>query len=251
MNLAVTAEVASVLLVFARVGAAMMVLPVFGEGYVLARSRLVVALALAAMLTPVLRDSLPAVSGFDGRFAGLIVGEVVHGLFIGSFVRLGIMALSVAGTAFAMQMGFGAANFFNPMAGAQTSVTGNLLTAAGLMALLVLDGHHAMLAGLVASYEALPPGGGVATGDIAAAMARGSADAMILGVQMAMPITVAAVVLYAVLGMMSRLVPTLQVMFVAIPLQILVGLAILGLSIGAIIEVYARFTADLVLQLGA
>jgi flagellar biosynthetic protein FliR len=74
---------------------------------------------------------------------------------------------------------------------------------------------------------------------------------MILGVQMAMPITVAAVVLYAVLGMMSRLVPTLQVMFVAIPLQILVGLAILGLSLGAIVEVYARFTADLVLQLGA
>jgi flagellar biosynthetic protein FliR len=251
LNLAVTAEIAGILLVFARVGAALMVLPVFGEGYVLARSRLVVALALAVMLAPILRPSLPAVSGFDAAFAGLVVGEVVHGLFIGSFVRLGIMALSVAGTTFAMQMGFGAANFFNPMAGAQTAVTGNLLTAAGLMTLLVLDGHHAMLAGLVASYDALPAGGGVAAGDMAAAMARGSADAMVLGVQMAMPITVAAVVLYGVLGMMSRLVPTLQVMFVAMPAQILIGLAVLGLSIGTIVELYARFTADLVLQLGA
>jgi flagellar biosynthetic protein FliR len=161
------------------------------------------------------------------------------------------MALSVAGTAFAMQMGFGAANFFNPNAGAQTSVTGNLLTAAGLTTLLVLDGHHTMLAGLVASYDALPAGGAVATTDMAAAMARGSADAMVLGVQMAMPITVAAVVLYGVLGMMSRLVPTLQVVFVAMPAQILLGLAVLGLSIGAIVEVYARFTADLVMQLGA
>ncbi len=251
MNLAVTAEVASILLVFARIGAALMVLPVFGEGYVLARARLVIALALALLLTPVLRASLPPVAGFDAGFAGLVVGEVVHGLFIGSFVRLGIMALSVAGTAFAMQMGFGAANFFNPMAGAQTSVTGNLLTAAGLMTLLALDGHHAMLAGLVASYDALPAGAGIATGDMAAAMARGSADAVVLGVQMAMPITVSAVLLYAVLGMMSRLVPTLQVMFVAMPAQILIGLAVFGLSLGAIVELYARFTADLVLQLGA
>lgn len=251
MSVAVTAEIAAIILVFARLGAALMILPVFGEGYVLARARLVVALALAVLLTPVLRASLPPVDGFDAGFAGLVVGEVVHGLFIGSFVRLGIMALAVAGTTFAMQMGFGAANFFNPMAGAQTSVTGNLLTAAGLMTLLVLDGHHAMLAGLVASYEALPPGAGPAAGDMAAAMARGSADAMVLGVQMAMPITVAAVLLYAVLGMMSRLVPTLQVMFVAMPLQILIGLAVLGLSLGAIVEVYARFTADLVVQLGA
>ena len=251
MNLEVTAEVASVLLVFARIGAALMVLPVFGEGYVLARARLFVALALALMLTPVLRPGLPLISDFDARFAALVVGEVVHGLFIGSFVRLGITALSVAGTAFAMQMGFGAANFFNPNAGAQTAVTGNLLTAAGLMTLLVLDGHHAMLAGLVASYDALPVAGGVATGEMAAAMARGSGDAVILGVQMAMPITIAAVVLYGVLGMMSRLVPTLQVMFVAIPVQILLGLAVLGLSLGAIVEVYARFTADLVTQLGA
>jgi flagellar biosynthetic protein FliR len=251
LTFAVTAEVAAIFLVFARIGAAFMVLPVFGEGYVLARSRLVVALALSVLLTPLLAPKLPEVAAFDGRFAGLVMGEVVHGLFIGSFVRLGVMALSVAGTAFAMQMGFGAANFFNPMAGAQTSVTGNLLTAAGLMTLLLLDGHHAMLAGLVASYDALPAGGGVGAADIAAAMARGSGDAMILGVQMAMPITVAALVLYAVLGMMSRLVPTLQVMFVAIPVQILLGLAVLGVSMGAILEVYARFTADLVGKLGA
>lgn len=251
MTVALTAELAAVILVFARIGAALMILPVFGEGYVLARARLVTALALAVMLTPVLRASLPPVDGFDASFAGLVVGEVVHGLFLGSFVRLGIMALSVAGTAFAMQMGLGAANFFDPSAGAQTALPGNLLTAAGLMTLLLLDGHHAMLAGLVASYETLPLGAGVAAGDMAAAMARGSADAMVLGVQMAMPITVAAVLLYAVLGMMSRLVPTLQVMFVAMPAQILIGLAVLGLSLGAIVELYARFTADLVLKLGA
>lgn len=251
MTVALTAELAGLILVFARIGAALMILPVFGEGYVLARARLVTALALAVMLTPVLRQSLPPVESIDAGFAGLVVGEVVHGLFLGSFVRLGIMALSVAGTAFAMQMGLGAANFFDPSAGAQTALPGNLLTAAGLMTLLLLDGHHAMLAGLVASYETLPLGAGVAAGDMAAAMARGSADAMVLGVQMAMPITVAAVLLYAVLGMMSRLVPTLQVMFVAMPAQILIGLAVLGLSLGAIVELYARFTADLVLKLGA
>lgn len=250
MSLDLTGEVAAIMLVFARVGAAIMLLPVFGEGYVLSRARLLIALTLSVVLTPILGPTLPPVDTFDGAFAGLVVGEVVRGLFVGSFVRLGVMALSVAGTAFAMQMGFGAANFFNPNAGIQTSVTGNLLTAAGLATLLALDGHHAMLAGLVASYEALPPAAG-GLDDMAAAMARGSADAVRLGVQMAMPITVVAVVFYGVLGMMSRLVPTLQVMFVALPAQIILGLAVLGLSVGAILELFAAFTGELVARLGA
>ena len=66
-----------------------------------------------------------------------------------------------------------------------------------------------------------------------------------------MPVTVVSLVMYALLGMMSRLVPTLQVIFVAMPAQILVGLAVLGLTIGVIVERYAAFVADLVHRLGA
>ncbi len=251
MTAFLTTEIALVALVFARVGAAVMLLPVFGEGYVLSRARLAIALVLSLLLTPVLRSSLPPVNGFDAAYAGLIVGEVVHGLFVGAFVRLSIAALSIAGTAIAMQMGFAAANFFNPAEAMQGSATGNLLTAAGLVTLVLVDGHHGILLGLVASYDALPVAGGLNTADMAQAMARGSADAVRFGLQLAMPITAVSLVMYALLGMMSRLVPTLQVIFVAMPAQILVGLAVLGLSIGVIVERYTAFVADLVHRLGA
>ncbi len=250
MTLDLAGPLALVVLVFARVGAALMLLPVFGEGYVLARARLVLALMLAVLLAPVLAPSLPAVAAFDARFAGQVVGEVVRGLFIGAFVRLSIAALSVAGTTFAMQMGFAQANFFNPAEAQQSSAPGNLFTAAALVTLVLIDGHHALLDGLVASYASLPPTDPLAVGDMAAAMARGSADAVALGFQMALPMTVASIVLYALLGMMNRLVPTLQVIFVAMSAQILVGLAILGVSLGAVIQLYADFVADLLLRLG-
>ncbi len=250
MSELLSAELALLFLVFARVGAALMILPVFGEGYVLARARLAIALVLAVLLTPVLRPTLPPVAGIDAAYAGMLGGEVVHGLFIGSFVRLAVTALSIAGTTIAMQMGFAAANFFNPAEATQGSATGNLLTAAGLVTLVLIDGHHGLLLGLVASYEALPPGAGLAVGDMAQAMARASADAVGLGLQMAMPVTVASLVVYSVLGMMARLVPTLQVIFVAMPAQILIGLALLAVSMGAILEAYAGFVADLLFRLG-
>lgn len=250
MSEVVTAELAILALVFARIGAAVMVLPVFGEGYVLSRTRLAIALTLSIVLAPVLRTSLPPFEAFDSAYALILIGEVVHGLFVGSFVRLSIVALSIAGTAISMQMGFAAANFFNPADATQGSAPGNLLTAAGLVTLLLIDGHHGLLMGLVASYEALPPGNPTTAAGMAEAMARGSADAIQLGLQMAMPVTVASIVLYVVLGMMSRLVPTLQVIFVALPAQILMGLAILGLAMGTILEAYAGFVAELLLTLG-
>ncbi len=251
MTIVLADELALLALVFARVGAAVMILPIFGESYVLSRARLMLALALSVLLAPVLAPTLPAVPSIDAAFAGRVGVEVVHGLFLGSFVRLAVVALSIAGGAVAMQMGFAAANFFNPAEAQQSSVTGNLFSIAGFAGLLAVDGHHMMLRGLVASYEALPPSGGLQAADMAAAMARGSADAVALGLQMALPMTAAAVVLYALLGMMNRLVPTLQVIFVALPAQILLGLGILGLTVAGIVQLFVAFVFDLNALLGA
>ncbi|MEO1089025.1 MAG: flagellar biosynthetic protein FliR [Pseudomonadota bacterium] len=251
MNLTVADDVMLVTLVFARIGSALMVLPLFGEAYVLSRARLILALTLSLVLTPVLAPTLGSVGAVDGAYAGRVVTEAIHGLFIGSLVRLAIAALSIAGAAIAMQMGFGAANFFNPGEAQQSSATGNLMTIAGLAGLLAIDGHHMMLHGLVASYEALPPTAGLQAADMAAAFARGSADAVVIGVQMAMPMTAVALVLYAILGMMNRLVPTLQVIFVAMPVQIIIGLGLLGITLPAVIERFVAFAIDLTAVLGA
>lgn len=251
MTIVLADQVAVLTLIFARIGAAVMVLPIFGEGYVLARARLVLALGLSVLLAPLVAPTLPAAPQLDAAYAARVASEVVHGLFLGSFVRLAVMALSVAGGVVAMQMGFAAANFFSPAEAQQSSVTGNLFTVAGFAGLLALDGHHMILRGLVASYDTLPPGIGIHAADMAAAMARGSADAMALALQMAMPMTAAAVIMYALMGMMNRLVPSLQVIFVALPVQLLLGIGLLGLTVGGVVRLFAGFVHDLNLVLGA
>ncbi|TVQ36128.1 MAG: hypothetical protein EA356_06165 [Geminicoccaceae bacterium] len=251
MTIVLADEVALLGLVFARIGAAVMILPIFGENYVLSRARLILALTLSVLLAPLIAPTLAPVTAVDAAYVGRIVTEIIHGLFLGSFVRLAVVALSIAGGAVAMQMGFAAANFFNPAEAQQSSVTGNLFTIAGFAGLLAVDGHHMMLRGLVASYDALPADGSLAAGDMAAAMARGSADAVALGLQMALPMTAAALVIYALMGMMNRLVPTLQVIFVALPAQLLLGLGLLGLTVAGVVHLFIGFVHDLNLLLGA
>lgn len=250
MTIVLADEVALLALVFARIGGAMMLLPVFGESYVLARARLVLALALSLLLAPIVAPLMAPVTAVDAAYALRIVVELVHGLFIGALVRLAVAALSIAGTTVAMQMGFAAANFFNPGEAQQSSVSGNLFTITAFAALLAVDGHHALLHGLVASYATLPAAE-LHAADMANAFSRVSADAVTLGVRMAMPITAAAVVVYALLGMMNRLVPSLQVVFVALPAQILLGLGLLGLTVAGVVHLFLAFVGELTAGLGA
>lgn len=251
MSIVLAEEVALVALIFARIGAALMVLPLFGESYVLSRARLVLALALGLLLAPVLQPHLAPVDAVDGAYVIRVVIEVVHGLFVGSLVRLAVAALSIAGTAVAMQMGFAAANFFNPSEAQQSSVTGNLFTMTAFAALIAVDGHHALLRGLAASYATLPADGTLHVAQMAEAFGRVSGDAIALGLEMAMPITAAALIVYAILGMMNRLVPSLQVIFVALPAQILLGLGVLALTVAGIGHLFLAFTGEITAMLGA
>ena len=250
MTIVLADEVALVALVFARIGGAVMLLPLFGESYVLARARLTLALALSLLLAPIVAPLMAPVGSIDGSYGFRIVVEVVHGLFIGALVRLAVAALSIAGTMVAMQMGLAAANFFNPGEAQQGSVSSNLFTMTGFAALLAVDGHHALLQGLAASYLTLPAGELQAAG-MAEAFSRASADAVTLGTRMAMPITAAAIVLQVLLGIMNRLVPSLQVIFVALPAQILLGLGILGLSVAGVAHLFLAFVGELTAWLGA
>lgn len=92
------ANLFAALLIFTRIGAAMMLLPGFGEFYVLQRYRLLLALLLAALLTPVLAPQLPALPDGALRLGVVVGGEAVIGLFLGLVARILLSALDIAGT---------------------------------------------------------------------------------------------------------------------------------------------------------
>lgn len=235
-------------LVFCRVGAALLILPGFGEPYVPPRLRLLLALALSLLLGAALGPGgglLPAAPEEPAALVLLVGREVLIGLFLGAAARTLLGILHVAGSVIAYQSGLAAASVFDPGAATQGTLPGNLLTTAALVLLFVTDGHHALLAALADSYVGLAPGStGLPLGDMAELFGRLVGAAFAAGVRIAAPVVLVSLLLYLGLGALNRLMPALQVFFIALPLQILLAFAVLALSLAGGLLAFLAFFGD-------
>ncbi|MFO1035767.1 MAG: flagellar biosynthetic protein FliR [Geminicoccaceae bacterium] len=230
----VTAELFSVLLVFGRIGAALMLVPGFGEHYVLARLRLLIALAVSVLLAPTLKARLPAMPVEPLGLAALIAGEVVLGLMLGVLCRLVMAAVHVGGTVIAMQSGLAAAAFFDPAEATQGTLPGNFIAVLVLTLLFTTGLYRELMLSLAASYGVLPAGAGLPSGDLARALLGLVSEAFGVALRMAAPLVVAGLLVNLALGALNRLVPSFQVFFVSMPVQLLLSLALLLVSLVAV-----------------
>jgi len=231
----------AVLLVFARLASALLLLPAFGESYVNPRLRLWLAFFTSALVATSLGGQLPRPPVGIGPFVAMIGSEVVTGLAIGALLRLVLAALHWAGSIVAMQSGLAAAAFFDPSEATQGTVPGALLSTMFVVVLVASDGHHWLLERIVASYAGLPPGRLPDPRDLSVLAARLGNAALGLGLGIAAPVLVASFLANLAVGLLARLVPALQVLFVALPLQILLAISALGLGLGAGIAAGLRF----------
>ncbi|NKB48490.1 MAG: flagellar type III secretion system protein FliR [Alphaproteobacteria bacterium] len=221
------------LAIFARMGAAVMVLPGFGELTIPARVRLALALTLTFVLFPLVVDLIPAMPANGFGLATFIAGEVLIGIVIGALARILVSSLQVAGTIIAFNSGLGSAQLFDPTVGQQGAITGAFLATVGVTLLFVTNLHHLMLLALVDSYQLFVPGGGFPVGDVSDLAAQFVSRSFQMGLQIAMPVVIVGILIYISMGLMARLMPQIQVFFIALPLQMLVAFTILALTVGA------------------
>lgn len=229
---------ASFMLVFARIGTMVMLLPGLGELAVPVRVRLAVALVLTAVILPLHRGDYTLDLKDFGPLMALLVEEILIGGVLGLTARLTISALQVAGSVVAQQLGLGFVTAVDPTQGQQGVILGNFLTMLGLTLVFAVDLHHLVIAALNDSYSLFKPGEIPFLGDIAALMTRLVADAFRIGVQLSAPFLVFGLLFNLGLGVLSRLMPQMQVFFVGVPLSILVGFLILLLVVGAMMGTF-------------
>ena len=224
---------ATFMLVFARIGTMVMLLPGLGEMSVPVRVRLTVALILAAVLLPLHRNAYVLDLKAFGPVVLMLVEELVIGAVLGLTARLTISALQVAGSVVAQQLGLGFVTAVDPTQGQQGLILGNFLTMLGLTLVFAADLHHLVIAALNDSYTLFRPGELPIVGDVAALTTRTVANAFRIGIQLSAPFLVFGLLFNLGLGVLSRLMPQMQVFFVGMPLSILVGFLILILVLGA------------------
>ncbi|WP_374652654.1 flagellar biosynthetic protein FliR [Dongia sp.] len=237
-----TGSIFQFLLIFARVGAAVSLMPGFGEVYVAVRVRLSFALLLSFVLMPLVKDMIPVLPPEPAALGILILGEITIGIFFGLICRIILMATLTAGMTIALQMGIANALSSDPTTAQQGAVTGNFLVAVAIVLIFATGLDHLTLRALVGTYGLFEPGQMPPLQDVANMIARVTADSFLLAMQMSAPFLVYGLVLFVGMGLIARLMPTLQVFFVVMPLQLLVGFGLMAVTISAamiwFLEVY-------------
>jgi flagellar biosynthetic protein FliR len=230
---------ATFMLVFARIGTMVMLLPALGEMSMPRRVRLTVALVLTAILLPLHRSAYTVDLTSFGPVLTLLGQEMFIGAVLGFTARLMISALQIAGFVIAQQLGLGFVMAVDPTQNGQQGILlGNFLTMLGITLIFATDLHHLVIAALNDSYALFRPGEIPLIGDVAALTTKTVAIAFKIGIQVSAPFLVFGLLFNLGLGVLSRLMPQMQVFFIGLPLSILLGLLILFLVIGAVMTVF-------------
>ncbi len=227
-----TSFVFTYFIVFVRFGTALVIMPGIGDTFVSSQIRLLFALALSLVVTPALQAHIPAPPSSTFLLSLYIIKEALIGFFIGLVGRIMISALSIGGMMISMQSGLASALVFNPSTSSQGSLIGAFLSVAGVTLIFATDLHHLLILTVFESYTLFSFGDLTNIGSMADAVARLLSDSFRIGVQFSVPFIIVSLMLYAALGILARLMPQLQVFFIALPLQIFLGILILFITLG-------------------
>jgi flagellar biosynthetic protein FliR len=232
---------AAFLLSFARVGTMVMLLPGLGELTVSPRVRLTIALVLTAVIMPLHRNDYQIDLRAFGPVLLTLGQELLVGVVLGLLARLTIASLQIAGSVVAQQMGLGFVTAVDPTQGQQGVIVGNFLGVLGVTLIFATDMHHLVIAALNDSYTLFRPGEVPILGDVANILTTTVTGTFRIGIQLAAPFLVFGLLFNLGLGVLSRLMPQMQVFFVGMPLSILVGFLILLLVLGAMMMTFLDY----------
>lgn len=236
--------------VFLRIGAAMALLPAFGEQSVPLRVRLVLAIAFTAIVLPPVAEAVAPIATEEGLLGLPLLTETLIGLALGAVLRLFVLALQTAGAIIAQSISL--AQMFGGASAEPQPVVSHFLTMAGL-ALAVTAGLHVRIAEyLILSYDLLPAGRMPLATDMSAWGLGVVAQTFALAFSIALPFVIAATLFNLALGAINRAMPSLMVSMVGAPAQVLGGVALLAVLAQVMLAVWlGRFTDFLALPFEA
>jgi flagellar biosynthetic protein FliR len=240
---------AAFLLTFARVGTMVMLLPGIGEQNMPPRVRLTIALILTAIVLPAHQAAYTVDLNTLGPMLVMMVQELMIGAVLGVTARLAISALQVAGAVVAQQLGLGFVTAVDPTQNQQGLLVGNFLSLLGVTLVFATDLHHLVIAALNDSYTLFRPGEMPLAGDVAKHVTEIIGTAFRIGIQLSAPFLVFGLLFNLGLGVLSRLMPQMQVFFIGLPLSILLGFLLLLLVIGAMMGTFVNYLEGVLGQL--
>jgi len=228
---------------FFRVAALLTAAPIIGTRSVPARLRLVMALAITAVIVPV----LPPIRYIDpiSAYGLLVIGQqILIGLAIGTAVRFMFMVFELGGQVIAMQMGLGFAAMVDPQTGNQVPVISQFYLIMATLAFLSLNGHLLLIQILAESFTTLPVGGGGLNPNGLQALIGWTSWLFANAMLIALPAIVALTVINLSFGIMTRAAPQMNIFAVGFPIMMITGVIIMFLTLTTLEPHLSRLTSE-------
>ncbi|KOF09915.1 flagellar biosynthesis protein FliR [Planococcus glaciei] len=219
------------LLVLVRISSFFIVAPLFSMRGVPAQFKigLAVFLSMLALSALTISEPLP----LDSNYIFMIIKEFAIGISLGFTAALVLYTVQIAGAFIDFQMGFAMASVMDPQTGSQVPIIGHFKYILALLFLLMVDGHHLMLDGIMQSLRMIPVDSlsfDIGFEDLARFISDLFVEMFIVAVQISLPIVGALFLVDVALGILAKTVPQLNIFAVGFPVKILVGFALLMFS---------------------
>jgi flagellar biosynthetic protein FliR len=225
------------LLVLVRMTGLFVVAPIFGRRNIPAYMKIGFSFFISLILV---NTTVIQAAQYDDNllsYALLVIKEFMVGLTMGFIAYITYTAIYIAGEVIDMQIGFGVVNVMDPMSNIQVPVTSNVYFIISMLVLLSINGHHMLIKSLYDSYKSLPPGLAEFDADMSDSLMNLFGTVFATGFKIAAPVVAAIFIADVALGIISKMVPQMNIFVIGMPLKIIVGLVILAITIPVFVSV--------------
>jgi flagellar biosynthesis protein FliR len=218
------------MLVLARISPLFLLAPLFSSKLLPVRARGIVAVALAIGIAPIAAAGAP-LPGDLWELAGLMLKELLVGAAFAFALAALFAAMQVAGNLLDTLIGFSFGALVDPLTGTSGGVLNQLYALFGVMIFVVIDGDAWVIQGLARSYEAVPLADAPAIGTLVEGAQVAFSGIFAAAIEICAPVLVAALLTDVAFGLVSRVMPQLNVFAVGFPAKVTVGLVLVGASL--------------------
>jgi len=232
-------------LILIRVSVILFMFPIFSSRVIPVLAKAGLALIISIILLPVIDNEL---FQFPNTLLGMlqmVTGELIIGMILGLLVQILFEAIRMMGQVVGFQTGFAITNILDPQSGMQVSILSNMAYLVAVVIFLNFNGHHILLNAIRDSFEIINVGSLSLDRRIFHEIMHAAGDMFVIAVKIGAPAIAALLLVKVAFGLITKLIPQMNIMIVAFPVQIVMGLIFFGISLNVLLAFMETYLGNL------
>ncbi len=218
--------------------------PFFGDWFLPLQLKIPLVIFFSWSALPMLNETLSLETGIMRLVLAMVTNYLV-GFAVGFLAILPLVSLSIAGETFGTQMGFALSSVFDPQR-EEAPILGEFMYLIGMYVFVALNGHLLLMQAIVDSVKTVPLSKTLVEPSFVPLITEKGGEMFVVAVKFGFPLIAYMLVVTIALGIVSRLVPQMNVFMVGIPMKILVGLILFAGMIPVWADLFSQISVKLV-----